>query len=244
MRNLKEFIEVNKDDINLRLFEKVYSLADEDLSYTGIGQLTELLYKCGVDPLNYLNKIPNNYACNSSISKITIPVNIKSIGYSAFDRCASLTSIIIPDSVLHIGDYAFNDCTSLASIIIPNSVTSIGDSAFQLCISLKSITIPNSVKSIGDNAFLNCSSLANVTIPDSVISIGGWTFYYCTSLTSVIIGEGVKSIGSKVFGRCPFLKTINYKGSKKQWKAIDLYPGWKNSSSIETVRCTDGDIEA
>ena len=44
--------------------------------------------------------------------------------------CTSLTSVTIPNSVTSIGDYAFDDCTSLTSVTIPNSVTSIGSGAF------------------------------------------------------------------------------------------------------------------
>ena len=53
--------------------------------------------------------------------------------------CESLTSITIPNSVTSIGGGAFKGCSSLTSVTIPNSVTSIGESAFQDCCRLKSI---------------------------------------------------------------------------------------------------------
>jgi hypothetical protein len=40
-----------------------------------------------------------------------------------FRNCTSLTSVTIPDSVTTIGYYAFDNCTSLTNITIPNSVT-------------------------------------------------------------------------------------------------------------------------
>ncbi len=75
--------------------------------------------------------------------------------------CYSLTSITIPNSVTSIGDGTFTYC-SLNSVTIPNSVTSIGSRAFDRCESLTSITIPNSVTSIGYGAFYDCESLTSV----------------------------------------------------------------------------------
>ena len=115
---------------------------------------------------------------------ITIPNNITKIQF-AFLNCRSLSSITIPESVTSIGKNAFGNCTSLTSITIPESVTSIGNSAFGNCTSLSSITIPESVTSIGNYAFCECTSLSSITIPESVTSIGNYAFRNCTSLTSI-----------------------------------------------------------
>ena len=122
-----------------------------------------------------------------------------------FYCCTSLTSITIPDSVTSIGDCAFSHCTSLTRITIPNSVTSIEYSAFSDCTSLTSIIIPDGVTSIGSYAFSDCTSLAGITIPKSVTSIGGNTFRGCTSLTSITITDSVTSIGNYAFYDCELL---------------------------------------
>ena len=76
-----------------------------------------------------------------------------------FAGCSSLTSITIPDSVTSIGKEAFAYCNSLTSITIPESVTSIGKEAFVYCNSLTSISIPNSVTYLGEWMLAECRCL-------------------------------------------------------------------------------------
>ena len=89
----------------------------------------------------------------------TVTITGGNILYGAFYNCDSLTSITIPSSVTSIGERAFYNCSNLTSITIPSSVTSIGDWAFSDCSSLISVTIPSSVTSIGSNAFYGCDLL-------------------------------------------------------------------------------------
>ena len=144
----------------------------------------------------------------TSLTSVTIPNSVTYIGYGAFDYCNSLASIIIPNSVIHIAGYAFFRCTSLASIIIPNSVTYIGYGAFQDCTSLTSITIPDSVTNIENHAFYGCTSLTGITIPNSVTSIEVSAFESCTSLTSITIPNSVTYIGESAFGGCSSLVNV------------------------------------
>ena len=123
-------------------------------------------------------------------TEITLPDDYDGENYEinqyAFSGCDSLTSVTIPDSVTSIGESAFRGCTSLASVIIGDSVTSIGDYAFSGYDSLTSVIIGDSVTSIGERAFAYCTSLTSITIPDSVTSISSYAFTGCHKLVEVI----------------------------------------------------------
>ena len=170
------------------------------------------------------------------------------IGNSAFDG-ASITSVSMPSSVTSIGSYAFADCRSLTSISFSNNTISIDDYAFSGCNNLKTITIPGSVKSLGRAAFYNCSNLETVNVsnnletvgwfafgetkwfgnqPDGLVYVGKVAYRYkgtmpnnttieleegtlsiaygafaeCKGLTSIVIPSSVKSIGNIAFSGC------------------------------------------
>jgi hypothetical protein len=117
----------------------------------------------------------------------SIPVTF--IDNGAFSGCISLTSVTIPDSVISIGKYAFEYCISLTSVIIPDSVTSIGYDTFYNCSSLTSVDIGNGVTSISNYTFRNCISLSSVSIGNGVESIGNYAFEGCSKLTSIEVDK-------------------------------------------------------
>ena len=149
-----------------------------------------------------------NSDSRDTITSITIPSYITTIGGGVFSNCYNLTSVNFGDSIISIDGGAFQNDTSLISITIPNTVTSIGAAAFQNCSNLSSVNIGDSVTTIENYTFSNCTSLKNVTISNSVTSIGNCAFSNCVSLTNVNIPKSVTTIGSWVFSGCSGLKNI------------------------------------
>ena len=148
---------------------------------------------------------PHNITVTGELTAIqlyTIASKIKNNSTKKINLDLSETTGLtkIGTSFINIG--TFSDCKNLTSVVIPDSVTSIDKGTFKNCTGLTSVTIGSGVTSIGDSAFSGCTSLTNVTIPDNVTFIGNSAFYGCTSL-----------------------KTVNYKGSEEQWKAISISNG-------------------
>ena len=106
-----------------------------------------------------VKELQNNFPTDAtSFDEFQYFTSVTSIDTS-FYSCTSLSSITIPNSVTTIGEYKFSTCTSLSSITIPDSVTTIGNSAFRNCSGLTSVIIGSSVKQLGYQVFSGCMSI-------------------------------------------------------------------------------------
>lgn len=105
----------------------------------------------------------------------------------AFLGMTSLSSVTIPEGVSSIGRAAFSGCSGLQSVSLPQGLASIDDSAFQSCRSLATITLPEGTARIGWAAFRGCSKLTSIAIPAATLSIGASAFSGCWGLVEIAV---------------------------------------------------------
>jgi hypothetical protein len=112
--DLKHFIENNIDLIEDNEWSKVYLNA---LSRIPVGILTEALLKARINPLNYLDYIPEWYLAHSDIEEFEIPDGVDSIGEGAFYGCKKLKKLIIPSTIKDIEGRIITFCNNLTNIV-------------------------------------------------------------------------------------------------------------------------------
>ena len=174
--------------------------------------------------------------CSPHITRIEFAAgsNVTYIGAHAF-RSTSISSVTIPDSVKSIGAYAFIMCRHLTSItanklsdrkfyaendVLYEDYTENGQSGvalrfFPLAKWHDAYTIDSRVTAIGSNS-MQQAEITSVTIPATVRSINSFAFN-SSEITSATF-EGTPSfgtefengaVGSGIFSNCTKLTTIN-----------------------------------
>ena len=133
---LKDIIIEFEEELNNKAFDVIYD--NIDIMYLKAA-FTALLLKNNINPLEYMNEIPNYFAYELDIKEFVIPNNVTNISYAAFEGCNDLTNIIILGSITSIYSDAFKDCISLTNINIPKSVKVISYGAFNGCINLTDV---------------------------------------------------------------------------------------------------------
>ena len=154
--------------------------------------------------------IPDNFLSGlSNVTEVVLGSQITSIGSSAFNG-TSISSITLPDGLQSIGSSAFANCAQLAQPLqLPDGLTILGDNAFQNCSLLPSVVIGSQLATIGQSTFENCTSLTTVTGGEGVTKLGSSCFRN-TRLTAAFIPDAVTTIENYVFRDIPTLQTVVY----------------------------------
>jgi hypothetical protein len=149
-------------------------------------------------PANVITIGPEAFAGDSKLTNISIPNSVRTIDHGAFAK-SGLTAITIPPLVTEISESVFSE-TSLTSVEVPASVVSIGAKAFQIA-TLTSLTFaPNSnLVSIADSAF-DQSHLTELNLGSKVSAIGQHAFENMNFLQSIFVSTANQKFSSDVQG--------------------------------------------
>ena len=110
---------------------------------------------------NAVETVPTFLPYQKELQTLVIHDGVKKLEKAAFYGCVSLSSVTLPEHMESIGAEAFHSCRLLETFKIPDGITEIGTSTFYQA-GLKDITIPVTVEKIGDRAFFECKSLTDV----------------------------------------------------------------------------------
>lgn len=171
------------------------------------------------------------FAGCTALTKITIPMNVTTIGAKAFLNCSALVEMTFNNAsnVYTFENYVFSGATNIARINIQdlrnwaynygrnNTTNHPNDSstvASGVAMYLNGTLLENadftgydSVEAIRAAAFSNINSIKTValnspTMASGNFSIGDRAFYKCVNLTSITIPSNLTSIGGSAFNGC------------------------------------------
>lgn len=98
------------------------------------------------------------------ITEYNVTVGTTSVDSLTFRKCRSLSNVTLPEGLLTIGDCAFSLCSSLRQIQVPASVVCIGIAAFckSGLVTIQFLGIP---KVIEADVFEGCLQLKEIVVP-------------------------------------------------------------------------------
>ena len=180
---------------------------------------------------------PNTAYYVSSLTKVTLPEGLETIGDNAFASAPGLSEINLPSTLKSIGERAFMNC-NIDNFTIPAGVEYIGANAFnETYMAVRKanevrarggdpfiviggelvkyagddtvVTVPNGVRGIATDAFSPYGGdVTSITLPDSVEYIAEEGFSDLSALATVNFGSGLKEIGDAAFSGCDSLNNV------------------------------------
>lgn len=177
---------------------------------------------CALVGRYYFGNNSTAFANCDSLDTLIIGPNVRYIAPHAFRNLASISELSLPAAIHTIGDYAFEGCTGLTRVIyggtlgdwcridfgqwgnplinahrlyvadtlvthadIPSDITEIRPYTFLGDTALHSATLPSTVESIGFASFMNCTGLRQVTLQAASLTVRGRAFEGCCALTRI-----------------------------------------------------------
>ena len=210
-----------------------------NLKYTITGSNTVSVAKDGVHSLSGDLTIPStvtyngttytvtlipNYAFEGlTISGVSIPGTVESLGERAFGDCHKLAKITFEESTLPLtlvyGYYgSFQYCDADKQVIINRDVNPSDGCPFYA--NVTSAVIGGKATTVADHLFHGQGKMTSINIGNSVTSIGNYAFYDCGDGSGEVemtltLSDNLTTIGENAFFSCEALKSLTLPSSLK-----------------------------
>ena len=161
----------------------------------------------------------------SSLSSITLPDQLSTIEYGAFEYCWELAGLVIPAGVTKLQTPICYGCDKLSGLWVDPANKHYANDAVGVLYSKDfsallecpgSLTGKYTVRdgtSLIDYMAFGDSALTEIALPDSVTVIENSAFLFCDGLSEIVIPAGVKEIGDSAFYGCENLKAVYFLGN-------------------------------
>ena len=188
------------------------------------------LYGSAVESVTFAEgrEVVPDRACQGakSLTKVTLPESVTTLGNSSFSECSALMEIVLPSKLNKIDSYSFEK-TALKELNIPESVTEMGAFILDGNTAVKSLNVPKNVivmqeneggyhgslygsavesvtfaegrEVVPDRACQGAKSLTKVTLPESVTTLGNSSFSECSALMEIVLPSKLNKIDSYSF---------------------------------------------
>ncbi len=174
------------------------------------------------------------YIGGSSITELTIPEGVDSIGSCAFINLKTLTKVSLPSTLKYVGPNAFQECINLRIADVTSiqdycqiEFASLNSNPFQdyqmnraytwmyingqhVHDGSRTLRIPDGITEIKANSFARVDPTETVIIPASVTKIGTNAFRnsVLNRFHTLYINGHIEEMGEYAFYSCPFISTI------------------------------------
>ena len=237
------------------IFTKLISITiPANVKYMGqyVFQYSENLKEVIFESESKLTSLPDyTFRHCTSLTNISIPNSVTSIGIGCFTECSKLAFISLP-SITNLGGGAFTNCSpNLVLEFGSNSAYSFDEDQFLifnkdkteitqfLSSNIYEVVIPNSVVKILQSAFSGKTQLSKITFDSSseLTAIQEETFKGCSNLSEIInFPDAITTIPSKCFYGCIKLQNLDFPSVETIGK--EAFSGCTSLQNIEFSELT------
>jgi len=193
---------------SLSFREGTTAIADRfigSISYSNRNSITKLTL-----PLSLLS-IGAGAFSNNNLTALTLPEKLKNIGIRAFSSSSQLTKVTLPEGLEMFGSSAFENSPQL-TIVNYNAIAARGEEQFANCESIEKVNVGAAVQLLPDGLFKQSKNLTVVKFADRIdgtpLAVGNNTFEGCAKLTTINLPTSTRAIGNYAFSGCASLKSF------------------------------------